>query len=67
MKKAAIIPQQRGAASGGQVLGGSGAGSKSRVPGQVPGQVPNHGFREGSGASSESWVPGSSGGLQGRF
>ena len=44
-----------GAASGGQVPGGSG---------KVPGQVPNHAFREGSGAGSERQVPGR---LRGRF
>ena len=49
-----------GAASGGQVPGGSG-----KVPGQVPnhafregsGQVPNDRFQEGCGAGSERQVP----------
>ena len=46
---------------------GSGAASRGQVPGgsgKVPGQVPNHGFWEGSGAGSESRVPGR---FRGRF
>jgi len=46
-----------------RLQGGSGAASGGQVPGGSA-KVPNHGFREGSGAGSEPRVPGR---FRGRF